>query len=138
MIKKFTSSLLAGAGVIALVLGLSSAPAQAAATDCPSGMFCIWVDGNYSGARFQVSESTLIDQHANANAVYAGWIDDIGSAVYNRTPHDIYVFDGANCGSIGWRRLIPAGQKLTAPGSAINDRISAIQMWNAYPLSCNL
>lgn len=137
MIDRFKRLLLAFA---VLVGGLGTlavmSPAQAAAADCPSGMFCIWVDGNYSGARYQISTNSLIDGVHNGVSL-PDWIDDKGSALYNRTNSDVYVFDGGNCGSVGWNRLIPVGQRLTAPGSAINDRISSIQRWNAYPLGCS-
>lgn len=126
--------------LLALLIGgvggavASAVPAQAAYADCPSTMFCIWWDANYTGARWQISESSLID--SPNNGVYVGWIDDEGSSVYNRTGHDIMMFDGANCGPIGWNRTIPTGTHWTAPGTAINDRISSIQRWNAYPLNC--
>jgi hypothetical protein len=132
--KKFLAALAVGvAGSLAAV-----APAQAAAADCPSGMFCLWIDGNYSGARYQVSWQT-IQGGTNNGITIASWMDDEGSALYNRTGRDLYVYDGWHCESTPsgvWYRLIPNGQKLTAPGSAINDRISSVQLWNAFPLNC--
>lgn len=129
-------------GIAALLIGSGGAlavstPAQAAYTDCPATMFCVWYDGNYSGARWQVSYGTLVDAYQNGVAL-PSWIDDQGSAVYNRTGYSVYMFDGSNCGSVGWHRLVTANQKLTAPGSAINDRISSVQLYGAYPLLCNL
>jgi hypothetical protein len=137
MLKKFTSAFAAFVVATALLL-LGGTPARAAYADCPSGMFCVWIDGNYSGARWQVSKATIIDSYPANGLALPSWIDDEGSSVYNRTGYSVYVFDGSNCGPVGWNRLITANQRLTAPGSAINDRISSIQWFSAYPLLCNV
>lgn len=59
MIKKFTSSLLAGAGVIALVLGLSAAPAQAALADCPNAYVCLWTNAYYGGTMYKWTPGSI-------------------------------------------------------------------------------
>lgn len=134
MLRKFTSAF----AMFALTLGLFlsySDPARAAYADCPDHFVCLWVDGNYSGARYQVSRDTLVDEPDDA--VYVGWIDDEASAVYNRTGYPIYVYDSYYCGDHFWYRLIATNQRLTAPGSAINDRITTISLFGHFPESCN-
>src|SRR5690349_9288185 len=136
---KFKKSLVAA--VITLGgIGGSFATAAAQATeegtgaDCPSGYFCMWVDSNYNGARYQVSWQTIID--GPNNGIGVGWITDIASSMYNRTPYTIRMHAHDNCGTLGWSRPMPSGQKLTAPGSAVNDRVEALQFESAYPLPC--
>lgn len=56
MIRK----ILAAIAVTALTLGFApSAPAQAAASDCPNGRFCTWNNENYSGTRWEWNVGTI-------------------------------------------------------------------------------
>jgi hypothetical protein len=133
MTRKFTSAF--AALIMAIVATFTvTTPARAAAADCPAGLFCMWVDANYSGARYQVSWQTIID--GPNNGIVVGWITDIASSMYNRTPYTIRMHAHDNCGTLGWSRAVPAGQRLTAPGSAVNDRVEALQFESAYPLPC--
>ena len=133
---KFKKILVAAAIALGGIGGsFVAAPAEAAAADCPSGMFCLWIDSNYSGARYQVSWQTIQDGYQNGITI-PDWMDQKASALYNRTGRDVYVFHGWGCETGSWYRLIPNGQKLTAPGSAINDRIGSVQLWNAFPAGC--
>ena len=119
-------------------IGLFSAPAQAAASDCPSGYFCIWTGTGYSGSRYQWSESTLIDSYHNGIRLGTG-INNRGYSFYNHLTHTnmkVMIFDNGTCADSGWYRTMVIGQMANASGSDWGGRVSSIQLWNAFPLGC--
>lgn len=80
MIKKMLAAL------CAFVLAFSlapSAPATAAASDCPNGKFCTWVNNNYGGTRWEWSPGTIVAQPNGCLTVTAS-ARNVMSSLYNR------------------------------------------------------
>lgn len=90
------SALLVGAGAV------SAAPAQAAASSCPSGKFCFWVDGPFLGPMGTLAGSnpawSVFPQARCAdrgNGAAANW-DDCASSLYNRRGRTVVVYIDPN------------------------------------------
>lgn len=136
--KRFFVSLLTV--VTGLAGGLAvSAPAQATASDCLSGYFCIWTGYGFTGTRYRYTYEDFLNGINNGIRLTPG-ASNHGRSFYNHFPTSnkaVYIFDGAWCGgNLGWNRELQYGQQANAQGSDWTDRVSSIQLWNAFPLAC--
>jgi hypothetical protein len=123
---------------VAVILGgiggsFVASPAQAAASDCPDGYFCIWTGAGYTGSRYQYSNSNFLAGTNNGIRLVSG-ITNRGYSFYDRVGKAVYIIDGPACGSSTWNREMQNGQ--AASGGDWGGRVSSIQLWNAFPLSC--
>ena len=113
----------------------AAAPAQAAASDCPSGYFCIWTATNYSGSRYQYAYGTFVDSYHNGIRLGSG-ISNRGYSFYNRTGSAVRIFDDGTFHLSPWARDMNNGQQATTQGSDWGGRVSSIQLQAASPLTC--
>lgn len=131
-IKRALMALGAAVAVFFVTLGIISAPAQAAAADCGTNRFCIWVgvNGNYTGTRFEYLASGFTSTNNYTKRLGSG-VGNRGTSFVNNTSRTMYLFDAVNCAHLNgewWRSMAP-GQHADAAGSDWYQRVSAIG-WN--------
>ncbi|MFI8764324.1 FG-GAP-like repeat-containing protein [Streptomyces sp. NPDC053792] len=92
------------------LLGAGVAPAQAAASDCPSGYFCAWKTDNATGTMYKT----------NVNTATLGTWDNTFRSVVNRTNKFACLYEDANYGdtnAVYSTPPDPAGTEWGGPGS---------------------
>ncbi|MFB7518099.1 FG-GAP-like repeat-containing protein [Streptomyces sp. NPDC056144] len=96
----------------AALVGTTAAPAQAAASDCPSGYFCAWKTDNATGTMYKT----------NANVATLGTWDNTFRSVVNRTSKVACLYDAANYSDADANGAMvipssPSGSEWGGPGS---------------------
>ncbi|MFF8607767.1 FG-GAP-like repeat-containing protein [Streptomyces sp. NPDC015346] len=109
-------------GLTSLALLGAGAPAQAAASDCPSGYFCAWKTDDASGTMYKT----------NVNAATLGTWDNTFRSVSNRSSKFVCLYDEPNYGEggngAGVMEPDPAGTEWGGPGS---DTVSSVKFVTA-------
>lgn len=123
----------------AAVAGLMTpSPGYAVASDCPTDYFCVWINYDYLGGRWQASKTQFVNAYHNGIHLPTGF-NNAGKSFYNHlsgASWAVIIFDASNCSTGSWNREMQAGQKATAQGSDWGNRVSSVQLWNASPLTC--
>ncbi|MFJ3671454.1 peptidase inhibitor family I36 protein [Streptomyces sp. NPDC090106] len=102
------------AATVAAVSLLAPSPAEAAASDCPSGSLCVWDAINYTGNRCSWSSA---DSDWTSGSVTCSWADDRNiMSVYNHGTSSSYEGVGlySAAGYSGYLGCVGQGEK--APG----------------------
>lgn len=112
-----------GAGIVAAAIGIgigtlvAAAPASAAAGDnCPSGYFCVYVDGGATGAQYNWPNSGAYTNMPPA-------FHDKGSSWANKTSRTWKVYDQSGTVVLD---TVGAGVVRTSVPLGANDKIDSI------------
>jgi hypothetical protein len=121
----FLAALVAMLGGLAIV----SAPAQAAATDCPAARICVWKGVQYDGARYDFAEYSF----RNACFSIGGSFNDQVNSVRLNQPQGLgHVTFWSNSGCSGTLITIPVGNSFN---NSIKDCLGVNGSWN---VSCGV
>ena len=132
-------TLAATIAAVAATAGLiAPSPGYALASDCPSDYFCVWINYDYLGGRWQASKTQFVNAYHNGIHLPTGF-NNAGKSFYNHligSSWQVNIYDSANCFQGPWYRTMQAGQKATAQGSDWGNRVSSVQLSSASPLTC--
>lgn len=108
--------------------------ARRAAADCDWSRICMWVDINFTGKRWDFTDSFIVNRPnfsfslRSSSCGAPNCINNQGSSWVNNLSYNIRLFDDSFCDhlyGLPWYRDIAPGQNATAQGSDWNDRVSA-------------
>ena len=100
----------------------TAAPASAGVYDCPTNRACSWVDGNYNGARLDVSGSISDLAKLKTSVPF----NDRISSVSNRRATNVTWFAHAGYWGISW--TLSPGHTADFSGGPYNDTMSSISL----------
>lgn len=115
--------LISAAALLTIMTGtlVSATPAQAAAADCPSGLFCLFHHINWGAGRWQINPATTSKNVCwnYANSTFTdGYVVDNASASYiDKSPsksYGIILYDRNDCTGTG-SYSIPLGFGTNVP-----------------------